>query len=96
MASSPNLEGVGTIVYSGQRFPNISYKLETENAPQGMKIAGGTINPVPQRLIVQLELKGVTSLELQGGELIPIMFEKIRDDRPGATFVVIGSDLIRK
>lgn len=92
MSSDPILKGVGTLVYSGQRFPNISYKMEVDKGPQGMKLARGVIDPVPQRLLVQFELKGATSLELQSGESVGIMFEKIPDGRPGAAFIVIGPD----
>ena len=92
MASSPILEGVGTLVYSGQRFPNIDYKLEVETTPRGMKLARGVIDPVPRRVLVQIELKGITSLELQSGESVSIMFEKISEGQPGAAFVVIGPD----
>jgi hypothetical protein len=86
------LEGVGTLVYSGQRFPNIRYKLEVDKTSHGIKLSRGTIDHLPQRVLVQIELKGVTSLELQSGERVGIMFEQIHEGRPGATFVVIGPD----
>ncbi|MGD0142466.1 MAG: hypothetical protein ABSC92_04855 [Rhizomicrobium sp.] len=76
-ASSPILDGVGTLVSLGQRFPNMHYKISVERAGNGAKSARGLIDALPRRASFQIELEGATTLELQSGETIGIAFEEM-------------------
>lgn len=89
MASSSILEGVGTLVCFGERFPNMHYKMSLENAADGS--ARGMIETLPRRASVQIELEGSTMLELQNGDAIGIVFEDAASRHLNAAFVTTGS-----
>ena len=90
MASSAVLEGVGTLVCFGERFPNMQYKLSFEKTEDGLESARGTIVTLPHRASVQIELEGSATLELQSGEAIGVTFQEAALRRLNAEFVSVS------
>ncbi len=90
MASRAILEGVGTLVCFGERFPNMHYTMSIESDPEGNPCTRGMIETLPQRASVQIELEGSATLELQNGEAIGITFQEAALRRLHAEFVAIG------
>ncbi len=90
MASSSILEGVGTLICFGERFPNMHYKMSLEKTEDGIELARGTIVTLPQRASVQMELEGSATLELQSGESIGVTFQEAAMRRLNAEFVATG------
>src|SRR5580700_2927736 len=76
VAASAILEGFGTLVCFGERFPNMQYKMSVERAPDGLESAHGTIVTLPHRATVQIGLEGTATLELESGEAIGITFHQ--------------------
>ena len=89
MASTAVLEGVGTLVCFGERFPNMHYTMSVDNGPDGERTRG-TIETLPRRASVQIELEGRATLELQSGEAIGITFQEAALRRLHAEFVATG------
>lgn len=87
-ASSAMLEGVGTLVCFGERFPNMRYRMSV--ATDGDGPAHGLIEILPQRASVQIELQGSATLELQNGDAIGITFQEAALRRLKAEFVSTG------
>ena len=87
MAASAVLEGIGTLVCFGERFPNMQYKMSVERAPDGLESTRGTIVTLPHRATVQIGLEGTATLELQSGEQIGITFHQAVLERLNAEFV---------
>jgi len=90
VASAAVLEGVGTLVCFGERFPNMHYRMSTGSSPDGSECTRGTIETLPQRASVQIELEGRATLELQSGEAIGITFQEAALRRLHAEFVATG------
>ncbi len=90
MAAHAVLQGVGTLVCFGERFPNMHYTMSIENDPEGNPCARGLIETLPQRASVQIELEGSATLELQSGEAIGITFQEAALRRLHAEFVATG------
>jgi hypothetical protein len=90
MASSAVLEGIGTLVCSGERFPNMHYKMSVERAEDGFESTRGMIETLPQRASVQIGLEGTATLELQSGEAIGITFHDAALRRLNAEFIATG------
>ena len=89
MASTAVLEGVGTLVCFGERFPNMHYTMSTESDPDGVEYTHGTIETLPRRASVQIELEGRATLELQSGEAIGITFQEAALRRLHAEFIAV-------
>jgi hypothetical protein len=87
VASTAVLEGIGTLVCFGERFPNMHYTMSTENDPDGIECTRGMIETLPQRASVQIELEGRATLELQSGETIGITFQEAALRRLHAEFI---------
>ena len=90
MKSGSVLEGVGTLVCLGERFPNMRYKMSVEKAQDGTRSVSGTIETLPQRASVQIEMDGSVTLELENTEAVGIVFENASLRRSSATFVCAG------
>jgi hypothetical protein len=90
MASSAALEGIGTLVCFGERFPNLHYKMSVEKAEDGFESTRGMIETLPQRASVQIGLEGSATLELQNGDAIGITFHQTVLQRLNAEFVSTG------
>lgn len=90
MASSAVLEGIGTLVCFGERFPNLHYKMSVERASDGLESTRGMIETLPHRASVQIGLEGSATLELQNGDAIGITFREAALRRLNAQFVATG------
>ena len=89
MASHAVLQGVGTLVCFGERFPDMHYTMSIESDLEGNECARGMIETLPQRASVQIELEGSATLELQSGEAIGITFQEAALRRLHAEFIAV-------